>query len=342
MNEGNPKVCICGGGNIGHSLAASLSEYGPVTVFTRQPDRWADRLEYEKGESCERHVCKYTLLATDSLSAVSEADVVFVCLPRFAIADLLKRIDPALHAGQTVIFCPTPAGMNEIVDGYSARGIDTVGIQRVLYVSRIREYGRLVWIADVSKAVIRMAFSRSEIADFWMGFVASHFGCKVGRLSSFLTFTFSSSNPLIHPSRLVALLKGGDNGVYRECPYFYAEWTDASSRLFIKADEEMLAVFKAYSEEAAKTDYEPALVHYESTNVEELTRKFRSITALKPILAPWKQNAAGLWEPDFSSRYFTEDVPYGTKIIQDYARRVGVPTPTIDFLVDTITKAANL
>ena len=187
-----------------------------------------------------------------------------------------------------------------------------------------------------------MAFSRPEISGFWLDFISSRFGCKVGALSSFLTFTFSSSNPLIHPSRLVELLKGGECGVYRTCPYFYAEWTDESSELYIKADEEMLAVFKAYSEEAAEKDYESALVHYESTNAVELTRKFRSITALKPILAPWKLNDAGLWEPDFSSRYFTEDVPYGTRIIQDHARRVGLPTPTIDYLVDTITKAAGL
>lgn len=342
MEKDNPRVCICGGGNIGHSLAAVLSEYGPVSVFTRQLERWADRLEYEKGDAREKHVCAYPLRATDDLSAVSGADCVFVCLPRFAVPDLLKRIDPALHSGQTVIFCPAPAGMNAIVDGYSARGIDTVGIQRVLYISRIREYGHSVWISDVSKAVIKLAFSRPDISDFWLKFVSGRFGCKVGRLASFLTFTFSSSNPLIHPSRLVELLKGGDHGVYPACPYFYAEWTDASSELYIRADEEMLAVFRAYSEEAAKTDYESALVHYESTNAAELTRKFRSISSLKPILAPWKQSAAGLWEPDYSSRYFTEDVPYGTKVIQEYARRAGVPTPTIDFLVDAITKAANL
>lgn len=338
----SPKVCICGGGNIAHSLAAILSEYEPVSVFTRQPDRWASRLTYEKGENCDKHVCAYDIKASNDLSVVAEADCVLVCLPRFAIPELLARIDPVLHKGQTVMICPAPAGMNEIVDRYASRGIDTVGIQRVLYVARIREYGHSVWIADVSKAIIRMAFSRPEIADFWMSYVNSRFGCKVGKLSSFHIFTFSISNPLIHPSRLVELLKGGENGVYKECPYFYAEWTDASSEHYIKADEETLATFSAYSEADAEADYETALVHYESTNAHELTQKFRSIVALKPILAPWKQRQDGMWEPDFKSRYFTEDVPCGTKIIQQYARKVGVATPTIDYLVETIEKAAGL
>ena len=41
------------------------------------------------------------------------------------------------------------------------------------------------------------------------------------------------------------------------------------------------------------------------------------------------------WEPDYKSRYFTEDIPFGTKVIQRYAKKVGVAMPTIDYMVES-------
>ena len=36
------------------------------------------------------------------------------------------------------------------------------------------------------------------------------------------------------------------------------------------------------------------------------------------------------WIPDFKSRYFTEDFPYGLKYIWQLARDHDIPTPVID------------
>ena len=71
------------------------------------------------------------------------------------------------------------------------------------------------------------------------------------------------------------------------------------------------------------------LDYYESTDAASLTRKLRSIQAFKGILAPMKTVEGG-FVPDFSSRYFTEDFPYGLRIIQQQARKHQIPVPTID------------
>ena len=42
-----------------------------------------------------------------------------------------------------------------------------------------------------------------------------------------------------------------------------------------------------------------------------------------------KQSPAG-WVPDFGSRYFTEDFPFGLRFIRDLAHTHRVSTPTID------------
>ena len=57
------------------------------------------------------------------------------------------------------------------------------------------------------------------------------------------------------------------------------------------------------------------LNYYESTDAPSLTSKLRSIQAFKGILSPM-QPVEGGYIPDFASRYFTEDFPYGLRIIQ--------------------------
>lgn len=72
----------------------------------------------------------------------------------------------------------------------------------------------------------------------------------------------------------------------------------------------------------------PILEYYECTDASSLTRKIRSIEAFKVVKSPMKLTDSG-WIPDYSSRYFTEDFPYGLKFIKMLAEGK-VDTPTID------------
>ena len=71
------------------------------------------------------------------------------------------------------------------------------------------------------------------------------------------------------------------------------------------------------------------LDYYESTDAVSLTRKLRSIVAFQTIKAPMKQTEKG-FVPDFESRYFTEDFPYGLQIVKDLAQTHQIETPVID------------
>ena len=73
----------------------------------------------------------------------------------------------------------------------------------------------------------------------------------------------------------------------------------------------------------------PILEYYESTDAESLTAKISSIPAFQTIVAPMKETTEG-WVPDFSSRYFTEDFPFGLKYIQEIANSLNINVPTID------------
>jgi hypothetical protein len=71
------------------------------------------------------------------------------------------------------------------------------------------------------------------------------------------------------------------------------------------------------------------LDYYESTDAVSLTNKLKSIQAFKGLKSPMKKVDGG-YIPDFGSRYFTEDFPYGLHIVQSQARQHGVSTPMID------------
>ena len=82
-------------------------------------------------------------------------------------------------------------------------------------------------------------------------------------------------------------------------------------------------------------------VHYESETAAQLTAKIQSIRAFRDITSPMKQTAAG-WIPDFGSRYFTADFPFGLKIIRDVGALAGLPMPNINRLWSWYEQTARL
>ena len=324
------KVFVVGGGNIAHSIAAKLSRTMPVTVLTRRPAAWGSRLELHQNETvCES---KFQVVATSENEAISDGDVVFVALPQFAMEITLDRIIASLKEGATVVFAPAPARIARYAEVLARRGVRTVGFQRVPYISRIIEYGKSVRISD-EREIHKIVVSEPSMRAEWDERCRRLFGGKVEYLSSFLALAFSNSNPLLHPARLSVLL---ERTYYDRMPLFYEEWTDRSSELYIKADREMLDVMKRFPQIDLSVDYESVLDHYGVSSARELTNKIRSVLSFKGLAAPYKANGQGRFVPDFQSRYFTEDVPYGTMQIQRLARKVGVWTPVIDFMIERI------
>lgn len=330
-------VTICGGGNIAHALAAVLSLTDDVSVLTRRPELWCRTLEYRKGAGAYKRGRALHEISDDS-SIVGDASLVIVSVPRFAISEILGRIGPSLRKGQTVAFIPAPSGLEAIAADLKQRyGVETVGFQRVPYIARIVEYGRIVTLSD-DRAIHKTVMSDSMDASFWDEYFTSRFGGRIEHLSSFFAFTFSNANPLLHPARLMVLM---DNPWYDRMPLFYEEWTDESSELYVKSDCEMLAAMKKCPEIDISRDYESALDHYGVKSIPELTQKIRSIPSFIGIQAPYKL-CNGRYIPDLASRYFTEDVAYGTVRIQGLARNMGVKTPTIDMFVERINSLLHV
>ena len=326
------KIAICGGGNIAHALVAVLSLTDDVFVMTRRPELWSRTLTYKKGSSDWCQSNELQGISNDP-SIIEGTSLIIVAVPRFAICDILEKITPYLHQGQMVFFVPAPSGAEKIAARLKNDcAVEVLGFQRVPYIARITEYGHAVTLSD-NRSIHKVVISNPAEALIWDNFISSRFGGKVEHLSSFFAFTFSNANPLLHPARLMVLL---NQSYYDRMPLFYEEWTDESSELYVRSDAEMLEVMRKYPEINIAKDYESAFNHYEVRTIHELTRKIKSIPSFRGIEAPYHLDENNHYVPDLSSRYFTEDVSYGTLRILELAGKVDVEVPTINLFVQKI------
>ena len=150
----------------------------------------------------------------------------------------------------------------------------------------------------------------------------------VRMLHHFLEASLTNSNPLLHPARLYSLFHTWSRGkAYHEIPGFYNSWDEESSELLIACDNEFQQILKALP---VRIEPIPTLLeYYDSYDARSLTYKIRSIIAFKHIPAPMEKTEKGFL-PDFKSRYFTEDFPFGLLIIKSIAEVLNICTPNID------------
>ena len=199
-------------------------------------------------------------------------------------------------------------------------------LQRVPYISRVVEYGKEANLLGYRDKLILAVENLNERENFRKQ-VEKLLGEEIELADSFYEVTLSNSNPILHTGRLYTMWKEWDGKPFSRCILFYREWTLEASSLEIEMDKEFFSLLKVLN--VSTKHIKTLLEHYEATDAAGMTKKLRSIESLSTIQAPMKEVAEG-WIPDFSSRYFTEDFPYGLALIHKLAHEKGVPTPTID------------
>ena len=135
------KLCICGGGNLGHVVAgfvAAQCKY-EVCLLTRQPERWSQELTIEAPDSTYKGQLNGVL--ADACQAVSDADIVLLCLPGYGIRDTLLQIKDYLRPDAAVGTVVSSTGFFfQAMDVLSTKQT-LFGFQRVPFISRVIEYG---------------------------------------------------------------------------------------------------------------------------------------------------------------------------------------------------------
>lgn len=321
-------VCICGGGNLGHVVTGFLAAHRlcEVSLLTRQPQRWQPQLSISTpdGHVLEGIVSHITSSPAD---VIPNADIVLLCLPGFSIREELLRIRHFLRPS-------TAVGSIVSSTGFFFEAIDVLppttplfGFQRVPFIARTTEYGRSAALLGY-KPNLQLAVEQTEDKESLRALIEQLMMTPTTLLSSHYEVSLTNSNPLLHPSRLYTLWHDWHEGIiYPSQSLFYEEWTDEASELLIAMDSEFFSLLRVLP--VTPGSIPTVLDYYESTDATSLTRKLRSIQAFKGILSPMKAVAGG-FVPDFASRYFTEDFPYGLRIIRQQALRHNIAVPVID------------
>ena len=319
-------ICICGGGNLGHVCAGFFGARGhQVTVLTTHPERWSKEIEIVAPDG--NFVGKLSKVTADAKEAVPSADIVLICLPGFAIHDELEQIKPYLSADCIVGTVVSSTGFFFEAMKVLSPSTALFGFQRVPFISRTIDYGRMAELKGY-KDTLSVAIANTTEREALRAELSVLFEKPVILLESFYEVSLSNSNPLLHPSRTYTMWKDWQPGiVYPRNPQFYAEWTEEAAALLIQMDNEFQHLLKVLH---LKSGSIPTILdYYESHDVASLTQKISTIPAFQNIASPMKEVQGG-YVPDFTSRYFTEDFPYGMRFIVETAQQQEVAIPTIE------------
>ena len=324
-------ICVIGGGNIGTTLAADLSSLHPeysIRLLTSRPSDFQTRIQINDIEN-ERVIFGTVGIISDNPSdTVCDSDIIFITHPSFMINDTLLRIKSYVKEGAYICVIPGFGGCEYYVHQHFGNSVTLVGFQRVPYIVRMLEYGRISNLLSRKPEIVVASIPASKINDV---------SCLIQELMqvpcvpapNYLSVTLTPSNPLLHTARVYDLfLNLSADSIMSRNPKFYSEWTVRASEVLFGMDAELQQLCKSISD-TILSSVVSLTIHYESNTPDELVQKMRSIISLKDIESPLVCAESGFM-PNIQSRYFIEDFPFGLCIIKGFCEIYHLKTPTID------------
>ncbi len=318
------KICICGGGSLGHVCAGVLASRNDVelNVLSGHPERWQSYITVTDGAG-KQYVAHIKRVSSRPEEVIVGQDIILFCLPGYMIEKTLREIKS--YIGNAVVGTVVSSTgffffAHDIL-GLSSR---LFGFQRVPFISRVLEYGHTANLLGY-KSSLAVVLENIENPDEFCNELEKLFVTPVTLLKSFYEVALSNSNPILHTGRLYSMFCGREYDAYAHNILFYKEWTDEASQLLIDMDAEFFLLLDELGVYSVPT----LLNYYESTDAASLTKKITTIPAFQTIMSPMKQVESG-WVVDFESRYFTEDFPFGLRWIKELATQYQLNTPNID------------
>lgn len=318
------KICICGGGSLGHVCAAVMASQKDVqlNILSGHPERWQKSITVTDTEG-KQYVANLNRISSKPEDVVAEQDIILFCLPGYLIEKTLREIKPYV-GNATVGTVVSSTGFFFFAHDIVGEDAKLFGFQRVPFISRVVDYGRTANLLGY-KSSLAVVLENIEDGDTFRKELERLFITPITLLNSFYEVALSNSNPILHTGRLYTMFHGRENDVFDHNILFYKEWTDEASQMLIDMDAEFFQLLDKLGVHSLPT----LLDYYESTDATSLTKKISSIPAFQTITSPMKQVDGG-WMADFESRYFTEDFPFGLRWISKMAKNFLIKTPLID------------
>ena len=318
------RICICGGGSLGHVCAGVLSSCADVelSILTGHPECWGRTLIVTdfKGEQFD---AKIERVSNNPEEVVSNQDIILLCLPGFMIEKTLREIKPFV-GNAAVGSVVSSTGFFFFAHTVLGSGARLFGFQRVPFIARVKEYGKSANLLGY-KPYLSVVLENISNKEAFRSQLEQLFVTPVILLDNFYEVSLTNSNPILHTGRLFTMFHGKEDMVFDHKILFYKEWTDEASQKLIDMDAEFFRLLDKLEVSSIPT----LLDYYESRDAASLTQKITTIPAFQTIESPMVEVRGG-WKADFKSRYFTEDFPFGLRWIKELAEKHQIVTPVID------------
>lgn len=326
------KVCICGAGNIAHSLIGELSlnkNIKQIVLLTENPNLCNKEIKVFYNDKFS-HIAKIDIITSDK-NILKDMDYIIITYPSFIRKEFLLKITSIISEKSIFIISPGIGATNFLLDKYFPKN-KYCCLQRVPYISRIIQKGHSV---NTNKKNEIFVYYSPKILKNDKKNIAQILDMNLKELRTFWTIVLSNSNPILHTAGLYEVL-------LQEYPtktkqFLYSLWNNHTSSLALAMDDELALIMNKLK----VNEYKNLKEHYNVLNYAELTKKLKQIESLKKIEIPMicKNNNFYI---DPNSRYLLEDLPYGLCLIKLTAQILNIKTKNIDNVIKKLQTLLNM
>jgi opine dehydrogenase len=320
----NDTVAVLGGGHGAHAMAADLASRGFAVNVFEMPEfgdglRELFQTKAIRASGLIEGTFALNKVTSDIDEAIDGARFILVVTPAFAHETYARLLSGRVSPDQLVVLYPGAFGsllFRKVFEG--------AGCPVFAEVNNLPYDTRLTGPCEVSiygHNNVGIGFMPAEAAARWEVEVQDlHPFHRV--YEDVLEAGLSIVNPGIHSGPCLLSVTAIENAAKR--PFFLYEHgvTPASCRLNIQIDNERKAIGRRLG--YALTPIEDFTGLSEGYTWQELYMSIHGNISLTPISGPH----------EITSRYFTEDAPFGLVPWSEIGRTVGVQTPIIDAIVD--------
>ncbi|KAJ9461462.1 Tauropine dehydrogenase [Diplonema papillatum] len=360
-NANGIQVTICGGGNAAHVMVCDFTLKG-YTVNLYAP--YADEAkQFKKNMPAEGILINYRATGRSARArpqrvskhaedVIPGSKFIFIPLPVFAHEGTLLDIVPHCDEDACIVALPATGAFDwcaESVFKKLGKRVTVAGISPLPYVCRTAKYAQEVNLLGQKHNVLMATLPGPKVHE--LAPIIDHMiGSHIERAPTFLPITLIPTNPIMHTGRCYGLFVA--SGYWRErkgyprMVLFYEECDDVSDRVLIQLDDENQKIVKALDEVIPGSTGGKVLKlnQYLKWTTPEIEKwdtpadTFRTNPQFKGVGSPMRMVAPDYWVPNFESRYFTEDIPFGLLTNKGLAELLGVETPMMDTILEWCQK----
>lgn len=328
----NIGIAVIGGGNIGTQFACVCASKGyKVNVLSSKPELYDGTLEIID-EYDKIVVGVLNKVTSDISEAVNGCQIIFITYPAFRFKEIAEKLFPYVSKNMNICVLPGTGGAEFAFKECILAGATLFGLQRVPTVARLEQYAKRVRCVGLRKELFLASIPGGK-ADEMCCFFSDLWQIPCYSLPNYLSVTLIPSNQILHTTRLCTLFNDYKEGmIYKRNPLFYGEWDNTSSELLLACDEELQMMIKLI-DRLDLSSVRSLKLHYECETADAITKKIRSINSLRNLQSPMRMIDGG-WIPDFNSRFFAADFPYGLAIIEELSTILGYDAQNIKYTMD--------